>query len=226
MSKILVIPDMHLKPTMLDATERILTYEKIDKIIILGDILDDFFAEPETYELFWQRFTNFYMSHKNQTVLLFGNHEVGYLIGHRVTGHTEWGAQYARAYADLSPKIVHAEDKIVFSHGGVFDEFLRSRDISDLPIHEAQAKINAMPLRNLWSDVSPLWARPQHNSLHVSGGWLDYFQVVGHTPMRKIKQSGNIISTDVFSTNWGEKYGEEKMIVIDSSTANFKIFTT
>ncbi len=223
MRRILVIPDMHLKTHMLGMAERILGHEKIDKIIVLGDLLDDFYARPETYEAFWRKFMRFYAPNKDRIVLLYGNHEVSYLLGHPVTGNTKHGEEYARRYAKLSPEIVHIAGKIVFSHAGVFDEFLSARGLSDLPVAEAVALINSMSLEDMWTDDSPLWARPQLHHLRIKDGWLDCLQVVGHTPLQKMEKAGNVISVDVFSTNWGKKYGEEKMIIIDTETGEFKI---
>ncbi len=223
MGKILVIPDMHLKAHMLDMAESILGHERIVKIIILGDLLDDFYARPEAYEAFWQKFMSFYETNKDRIVLLYGNHEVAYLLGRPVTGNTRHGEKYARRYAKLSPKIVFVAGKIVFSHAGVFDEFLSARGLSDSHIPEAIALINSMPLEDVWTDDSPLWARPQLCHLHTRGEWPDYLQVVGHTPLQRIEKAGDTISVDVFSTNWGKKYGEEKMIIIDTETGEFKI---
>jgi metallophosphoesterase superfamily enzyme len=94
MSKILIIPDMHLKPAILNMAERILACKKADKIVILGDLLDDFYAKPEDYERFWQKFMQFYREHKDQIVLLYGNHEVAYLIGRHVTGNIKAGEKH------------------------------------------------------------------------------------------------------------------------------------
>ena len=221
MSKVLVIPDMHLKSAILDLAEQILARERIDKIVVLGDLLDDFYTKSEDYDDFWLAFMRFYSRYKNKIVLLYGNHEAGYLLNRGMSGTTKWGEKYAAKYAELSPKVVHLEDKITFSHAGVFDEFLRMKDLADLPVATAIEEINALPLQNLWFDESPLWARPQYRFLHNSGEWLGCTQVIGHTPMRNIDQCGTIISADVFSTDWGKKYGEEKMVVINSKTGKF-----
>jgi hypothetical protein len=223
MSKILIIPDMHLKPAMLDMAERILAYKKANKIVILGDLLDDFYAKPEDYERFWQKFMQFYEERKDQIVLLYGNHEVAYLIGRHVTGNIKAGGKYADLYAKLHPGIAYIDERVVFSHAGIFDEFLRAKGLEQASIDEAVHAINALPLQELWLNASPLWARPQCRVYHNAGQWLNYVQVVGHTPMRKIKQDGAIISVDVFSTDWGKKYGEERMIIIDTLTGKYEI---
>ena len=39
--KILVIPDVHLKPFIFDMAEEILGREKVDNCVVLGDLVDD-----------------------------------------------------------------------------------------------------------------------------------------------------------------------------------------
>jgi hypothetical protein len=214
---------MHLKPAMLDMAERILAYKKADKIVILGDLLDDFYAKQEDYGRFWQKFMQFHEELKDKIVLLYGNHEVAYLIDRHVTGNIKAGEKYAELYAQLHPDIAHIDEKVIFSHAGIFDEFLRTKGLEKASIDEAVLAINALPLQELWCNASPLWARPQHRAYHNEGQWLNYVQVIGHTPMRKIKRDGAIISVDVFSTDWDRKYGEERMIIIDTLTGKYEI---
>ena len=41
MGKVFVIPDVHLKPWMFDKAEEILSRSEYDKIVCLGDLVDD-----------------------------------------------------------------------------------------------------------------------------------------------------------------------------------------
>lgn len=45
MSKVFVIPDVHLKPWMFDMAEKKMKTAKYDRIVILGDIVDDWEQE-------------------------------------------------------------------------------------------------------------------------------------------------------------------------------------
>ncbi len=163
----------------------------------------------------------FYETYRDKLILLYGNHEISYLINRPVTGNTKTGERYAKLYRNLSPKIIHLEDKAIFSHAGIFNEFLVTSDLSGLSVDKAVSAINTMPLEKLWNNDSPIWARPQFESLCIAGDWLDCIQVVGHTPMQAIELSNSIISVDVFSTSWGKRYGEERLIIIDSKTGEY-----
>ena len=45
MSKVFVIPDVHLKPWMFDKAEELLSRSEYDKIVCLGDLVDDWDQE-------------------------------------------------------------------------------------------------------------------------------------------------------------------------------------
>ena len=45
MSKVFVIPDVHLKPWIFDKAEELLFQSEYDKIVCLGDLVDDWEQE-------------------------------------------------------------------------------------------------------------------------------------------------------------------------------------
>ena len=47
MSKVFVIPDAHLKPWMFDKAEELLSRSEYDKIVCLGDLVDDWDQEKK-----------------------------------------------------------------------------------------------------------------------------------------------------------------------------------
>ena len=47
MSKVFVIPDVHLKPWMFDKAEELLSRSEYDKIVCLGDLVDDWDQEKK-----------------------------------------------------------------------------------------------------------------------------------------------------------------------------------
>ena len=63
MSKVFVIPDVHLKPWMFDKAEELLSRSEYDKIVCLGDLVDDWDQEKnlglysETFDAL-ERFIN------------------------------------------------------------------------------------------------------------------------------------------------------------------------
>ena len=82
--------------------------------------------------------------------------------------------------------------------------------------------INAMGHQELWDDSSPLWHRPQYSGekMYKEGELL---QVVGHTPVERIRREGSVISCDVFSTFRSRKpIGTEEFPLIDTETGAFR----
>ena len=86
MSKVFVIPDVHLKPWMFDKAEELFSRSEYDKIVCLGDLVDDWDQEKnlglysETYDAL-ERFIN---RHPN-FLLCYGNHDVSYIWGGRAS---------------------------------------------------------------------------------------------------------------------------------------------
>lgn len=93
MSKVFVIPDVHLKPWMFDKAEELFSRSEYDKIVCLGDLVDDWDQEKnlglysETYDAL-ERFIN---RHPN-FLLCYGNHDVSYIWGARESGYSDYAS--------------------------------------------------------------------------------------------------------------------------------------
>ena len=224
MSKILVIPDTHLKPKIFDLADKIMHDYDVDYAVQLGDNFDDFYCFVDEYCDHYTRMTKFYQDHP-ETIWLWGNHELSYILNRPVTGNTYAGKEHAYLYRDnFHPKAVYLDGKVVFSHAGIFQEFIDDKNLGGCKTATGLVrKINQLKLIDLWGENSPVWARPQFDILTRADVLKGYQQVVGHTPMKAIDNSNGIISTDVFSTNWGRRYGEEKMIIIDTDTGVYEV---
>lgn len=228
MSKILVIPDTHLKPKIFDLADKIMREYEVDYAVQLGDNFDDFYCFEPEYKAHYARMEQFVKNHPD-TVWLYGNHEVSYIIHRPVTGNTAWGHRYAFYYHQsiFEPKFVHFDGKVIFSHAGIFQDFLD--ETLKKPATLVKQLVDSLnnpllvPFSTYWRDNSPIWARPQYDNL-ISPKILDgYLQVVGHTPLKEITKTNNIISTDVFSTSWGRRIACEKLIIIDTETTQHEI---
>ena len=111
-------------------------------------------------------------------------------------------------------------DNVIFAHGGLTTDFVRSinRRLVDADIDDIIEQINALHPNQLWSDHSPLWYRPQVGRFEMFRTDT-YVQVVGHTPVEEIYMENGVISTDVFSTKQdGTQIGEAAMMVINTVT--------
>lgn len=234
MRRILVIPDVHLKPEMFDRAEAILTGMKNESgseasAVCLGDLADDWGRQYDMplYERTYRRAEKFAEKFPD-TVWCLGNHDVSYLWPE---GRTESGYSYTYEYLIrkevkrfITSRAVKGKTAFVakigrtlFSHAGLMrayaEEFLA--DVFD-DADAAVERINGFGAAELWRNASPIWIRPQTNGLEpFPKGFL---QVVGHTPMREISYDAEreILSCDVFSTDRNRmKYGEATFVEVD-----------
>ena len=115
-----------------------------------------------------------------------------------------------------SMAFVHKIDNVLFSHGGLTESFVSHLvpDYSD-DVDDLIAKINGLGKREMWSDASPIWARPQYGcEKPYPEGFL---QVVGHTPVEKTNYSGGFLSVDSFSTHPnGDPVGDQRFVWVDT----------
>ena len=86
----------------------------------------------------------------------------------------------------MNIKLIHKEDKYLFSHSGVLLKWLKSNeltleDLETLPLSH-QALINVSPFRGGWSEVgSCVWGDIREYAIeeHIP----DIYQIFGHTQL-------------------------------------------
>lgn len=254
MARVLVIPDVHLKPQMFDRAEKILDSDQADFAVQLGDLFDDWDQELniELYRKTAERAIEFHKKFP-KTLWCMGNHDFGYAweeYGRRETGHSV-RAEHAMQHlllpkmraAGIHQKVVHIIDKAIFSHAGLLTlwveaeqarlGYIRSHHVDHI---ELRRLCNSASAWNLWSPDSPLWARPQSDYNTMTGQpirgpeplWSprEYMQVVGHTPMSKVAQYGSLLSTDTFSTTQsGYQIGECRFVIVDTVEKTWRYAT-
>lgn len=239
--KVLMIPDVHLKPYIYKKAALLMMQENIDKAVMLGDIADDFGKQNDylEYEQTYAAAIEFVKSFPD-TLLCLGNHDAGYLWNEEQSG-TSYSEMTRKAiyygFSELEDSfndysqvaIVHRIDNVLFSHGGIgayfVEEYMpvsKQRDI-DYVVNA----INGLARSKdghifLWQDDSPIWYRPQygHGRMFMPRKCL---QVVGHTPMKRVTRDKNVLSCDVFSTTWdGEPYGNREFVILDTQTWEYR----
>lgn len=233
--KVLVIPDVHLKPWIFSEAARILRSGAAERAVCLMDIADDFDKEmnidlyEETYDAAIALAKEF-----PDTLWCYGNHDLSYEWGFLETGYSPYAeSTVIRKLSELQRSLqnvlqlayVHRIDRVLFSHGGLTQEFVRqhfsaqkSRN-ADLVLDA----INALGRWEMWKDNSPIWARPQNGDMKMYQE-KRLLQVVGHTPVERITQTGNLISCDVFSTyRDGTPIGTEEFMFLDTKTWEWKV---
>lgn len=233
--KVLIIPDVHLKPWMFKDAEIIISEENADTAVCLGDIVDDF--ECQGNEAIYRYTLNealaFERKHPDMR-WCFGNHDLAYLWNVWVTG-TSGYENVRRAAVDglkaLYHEIpegclgfVHKIDNVLFTHAGISRMFVREHfNASDYEkVDVILSGINNMHREDMWNDDSPIWLRPQREfSRSIINMYKPrtFLQVVGHTPMKKITRERNILSCDVFSLYRDRRpYGTQEFCLLDTET--------
>lgn len=228
--KILVIPDIHLKPYIFSRAKELLQEGIAERAVCLMDIPDDWHKQfqIEEYAKTYDAAIDFAVSFP-ETRWCYGNHDVCYLWNERETGYSVVASNIVqRKLAELSAalpednpiKYVQKIDNVIFCHGGLCQYFVEDYvpedewDDADVSLET----INSLGHYEMWKDHSPIWYRPQHYNgrMYKSDELL---QVVGHTPMDKIEKTGNVISCDVFSTYQdGSNIGTCEFLVVDTVT--------
>ncbi len=235
--KVLVIPDVHLKPYMFDDASGLMRRGVVEKAVCLMDIADDWGQEANLnlYEKTFDKAIQFAKEFPD-TLWCYGNHDYSYLYLYRESGFSYFAidtvrnklAELQKALPDEKQlTIIHRIDKVLFMHGGLTKQFV----YDNVPVKDEDSiddiieRINQLPHHKLWEDNSPLWARPQEENVQM---YLpdDYVQVVGHSPVRNIYKEGGVISCDVFSTyRDGRPIGTGVFPIIDTETGKYTIHT-
>ena len=233
--KVLVIPDIHLKPWIFNEAEKLMKEGAAERAVCLMDIADDWNMgyQIQLYEEAYDRALQFARDFP-ETLWCYGNHDISYVWNKMESGYSRIaGNVVCKKLAELKEAaegkiaFLHRIDITLFSHGGLSLDFVRmierNRNKRLINIDEVVEAANTASPDELWNDVSPLWFRPQYLfSINVYKKDL-YTQVVGHTPVDQIYKRHGIISTDTFSTTSnGEQIGPSQFAVIDTKTGCFE----
>lgn len=237
--KILVIPDIHLKPWMFDRAAQILKSGEAEQAVCLMDIPDEW-EEQNNIELYIRTFERAFMFLRAfpDTLWCWGNHDLSYPWLRYESGYSLIAARVVRQeleeFCALLPDrrklaYIHRIDDVLFMHGGLTERFVRkiagrihySKAHGDY-IDAVVEAVNGLDSGLMWEEDSPLWYRPQvgADKMFMSDQIL---QVVGHTPVRKIIRDGSVISCDVFSgDNRGRPFGSREFLLLDTVTWEYK----
>lgn len=230
MSRVLVIPDVHLKPWIFDEADKV-DKSSYEDIVVLGDLVDDWGKGNDlgAYEETLNRAAEFGKEH-GESLWCYGNHDVSYLWDAMESGYSvqaritviEGITKLERILEDRY-KFVHRIDNVLFSHAGVTETFvLHSCGYHVKEIEDILAKINRMGKQELWRDSSPIWARPQADFYRMFRDDL-FYQVVGHTPVEEPLDACGVLTLDLFSTySNGDPYGNQKLYIVDTLTRKFE----
>lgn len=232
--RILVIPDIHLKPWLFDCAENILESGKADRAVCLMDMPDDWDMQFQIglYAKTFDRAIKFAKDHPD-TLWCYGNHDLSYPWGMLETGYSPYAERTVMAKLDelinslpdpSQIAFIHRVGNVLFSHGGLTADFIRrlNEEFLEDDIDEILEMVNGVPPKYMWNDDSPLWLRPQYRDVEAFRKDT-YLQVIGHTPVEEINLRNGFLSTDVFSRRSdGSQIGESAMAVIDTVTKEYE----
>lgn len=228
--KVLVIPDVHLKPYVFARAKELLIEGIADTSVCLMDIPDDWGKQfsIEKYEETYNETLNFARTFPN-SLWCYGNHDLSYLWNEMETGYssvakytvTQKLLELSTLLGTVNPiKYIQQVDNVLFCHGGLTKYFVEKYvPLSKYDdISYVVEKINSLGHYEMWCDDSPIWYRPQYYKGKMYKP-RKVLQIVGHTPMAKIEKNGNVISCDVFSTYQdGRPIGTQEFLIIDTLT--------
>ena len=226
--KVLVIPDVHLKPWMFERASEIMEKGTVERAVCFMDIPDDWNQEYNL-ELYNETFDAAIAFAKKypSTLWVYGNHDLCYLWDERESGYSPAAAYtVVKKLEELKSALpegneiryVQKIDNVLFCHGGITDYFVKKVvPVSKYDdVDEVVRIINGLTREYMWSNVSPIWYRPQYTSGKMYGE-DKILQVVGHTPVEEIYREGNVISCDVFSTyRDGRAIGTEEFALVET----------
>lgn len=231
--KILVIPDVHLKPFIFDRASALLNSGAAEAAVCLMDIADDFNQQYNIslYEQTYDRAIRF-QNDFPQTLWCYGNHDLSYVWNRLETGFSTYAISTVNnklyrlrsSLPSLSQMaFMHRIDNVIFTHGGLTQKFAEAHAGSDAlsDIDKVIRTVNRLDCDVMWQEDSPLWFRPQYSEEEMYGS-REYTQVVGHTPVKRVFRSGSVISCDVFSTDHDKNpIGTCEFAIIDTVTGGF-----
>lgn len=232
--KILVIPDVHLKPWMFDRASEILNSGAAKKAVCLMDIPDDW-GQEYNLGLYEETFDAAIRFQKEfpETLWCYGNHDLSYEWLQYESGFSSVAipvvqkklSELRRELTDRSQMAyIHRIDDVLFLHGGLTHAFVKyyANDVDYDDTDAVIEKINLLGRNEMWDDASPLWFRPQFYNEKMYKE-EDLLQVVGHTPIMQIDRLGNMLSCDLFSTySTGDPIGTQEYLLIDTVTWEYE----
>lgn len=217
--KLIALGDCHGRLNWKDIVEKEL--ETSDKFLFIGDYFDTHYDEtPEQQLSNFNDIVSFKKANIDKVILLIGNHDMHYLSG---VDESYSGFQYGwykqfnealeAALAEELMQMCYVYDKYVFTHAGVTNTWCATHGVNRQP-HLLEDSINELFKTNKYAfyfqmgsnysqsgdDVtqSPLWVRLP--SL-FQDGLIGFRFVVGHTTLKELTITENVIGIDCLGTS-------------------------
>ena len=209
MDKLIVLGDTHGRRDW----EKIIKRETFDKLVFIGDYFDAHEAiTPEQQKDNFERIIEIKKQYPEEVVLLFGNHDLHYLIKEHYSGYQEFHAVDIKEMLQKNLEYLQAcyvNEKYLFVHAGITKTWCKNNKIKG----NIAKKVNQLfkdnkeafgfkygDQYNPYGDEicqSPFWVRPYSLRLDRIEGFT---QVVGHTIQNHIEIDEDIIFIDALGS--------------------------
>jgi len=202
MSRVLAVGDIHTKTWIVDRVEKIA--DKYDRIVFVGDYADDWGKQPIDTINTWKRLKEFQDAHPEKAKFVIGNHDFAYLLNYY---------PHSGGFNSITKLILNdPENKALKNWLAAIEINIK---IDGVTYSHAGYNESWAPEDGLWSDFSPIWARPNE-----AGSYLPN-QVFGHTPSETCWEvQPTVWCIDTFSTyRNGMPFGDGTVLeIIDGKT--------
>lgn len=228
--RVLIIPDVHLKPWIFDLCDLIPPIH-YDRIISLGDWADDWYQgqNDKLYSKTFRRLKKFLLDHPDSDFLI-GNHEFSYLFNFEESGFScRQQGKVKKLVGDIYPRKTYSFVKVIgdtiFSHAGVSKSWVSHYVLPRIQtdnILAVEMQINQFKFTHphiMWNEYSPIWWRPEAQPDPFYGDGK-YFNVFGHTPT-DITLTDQYLACDTFSTFSDANrtvIGGNELVIFDTNT--------
>ena len=238
--RLLIIPDVHLKPYLFNMAESVDPSE-YDNIICLGDLFDDWRQQDNDliYQDIMRTVLDFDKKHPDM-LWCWGDHDLSYEWGFTGTEFSYWMMSDVsnflnkmKAQVKNRLKVMHRIDDVLFSHAGLCYKYILMLFTKEQSPDDMIRKINSLTDRadraaKLWDSDSPIrLPLSDNNNMYIKTEEnKNFFQVIGHTPVQQPTVNKNTLMLDTFSTYPdGKPIGDCRLVIFDTETLNWKYCT-
>lgn len=232
--RVLFVGDIHNHMYIFDDVERLDKEFNFDRIIFLGDYVDDWDTDNHQSLETLNKIFSLKETSPDKYTFLIGNHELSYL-GYKCSGHMEELEDIMRQKLteninklDFFTTVQCGEIEYVCTHAGLnngyINMFLGGRDIwKDTMELMNKSKMNNLEMLAMCSYMrggkdefsSFLWTDKREHSIFAEPKIIKH-QIVGHTPVPQIQLIDGIFYCDTHSTyRDGTTYGDKTYLIWD-----------
>lgn len=222
--KVLFVPDIHCKMYMFDDVEKLDKLYDFDKVIFLGDYVDDWNCNGQDSIECLNKLISLLDSNPKKYIACIGNHDAAYLWKFGCSGNSEEYFEQIHNLLEANKEkfyiyysIQLGTEQYVCSHAGFSQEWLDYHNITDLSnlgkewTQHPEQFWTIGKLSGGYELSGPLWLRPDEIRSLPS-----FKQIVGHTPVKTIQPYYDYVIVDTHSTYPdGSRYGDQNYLMWD-----------